>query len=370
MSNSLPRVPVTYQPSRLDVVVGGQFGSEAKGRVTLEQIRRRIHEHPTRPVASVRVGGPNAGHVVFDHTLTRWAMRALPVGFVLPHVDLFIASGSEIDPQVLADEIQAAEKAGYSIRDRLYIHPEATVIDPFHIQQEQKSNLTQRLGSTAKGIGAGRADRIWRLAARVRDRASLFEQLGTIADWELPLVDQMREGRARAVVIEATQGFGLGMRAGHYPQCTSGDCRAIDVLAQVGIGPWHLPEKDSMRVHVVIRPFPIRVAGNSGPLYQETNWEELGLDAERTTVTNKIRRVGQFEPNLVRRAVEANGPRVTRLHLSMADQVSAELAGRTSWSGAYPAALAELITQIPYAQNLASLGTGPDTSIELPPAFL
>ena len=64
----------------LDVVVGGQFGSEAKGRVTLERVRHRLAQG--KYVGSMRVAGPNAGHVVIDPKGERFAMRSLPVGFI------------------------------------------------------------------------------------------------------------------------------------------------------------------------------------------------------------------------------------------------------------------------------------------------
>jgi adenylosuccinate synthase len=68
------------------------------------------------------------------------------------------------------------------------------------------------------------------------------------------------------------------------------------------------------------------VAGNSGPLESETSWEELGLEAERTTVTQKIRRVGHFDAALVKAAVEANGGSPTvKIALTMFDYIFPEL---------------------------------------------
>lgn len=383
-------------PNTLDVVVGGQFGSEAKGRVTLDQIRRRLQRatpHNHHPIGSMRVGGPNAGHVVLDPQGRRWAMRALPVGFVEPEVELFIAAGSEIDFEVLSAEIQAVEAAGYEVRDRLFIHPEATVLEPHHIVQETESDLNARLGSTAKGIGAARSERVWRVARRVadlcqdRDSDEDPTEWGVVADFEPWLIDRYNSREDYHLVIEGTQGYGLGQHAGHYPQCTSGDCRAVDFLAQAGVGPWHLPnyaaprripghvpsglDPDVYAVHVVIRPYPIRVAGNSGELAGETTWSDLGLPDEHTTVTQKVRRVGQFDPAIVRRAVEANGVDCVRIHLSMADQVAPELAGHTddTFNELTPPALVEWWSQVPYADRIASIGTGPDTHLTLPLAF-
>ena len=85
-----------------------------------------------------------------------------------------------------------------------------------------------------------------------------------------------------------------------------------------------------MSVWVCARVYPIRVAGNSGSMQGETTWEDLGLEPETTTVTHKVRRVGEWDPGLIRDAVTANGgaPAV-RVALTMADQKVPEVEGAT-----------------------------------------
>ena len=309
----------------LNVVVGGQFGSESKGRVAADLVdRARAYRNGT--VYSVRVAGPNAGHVVVGKNGEHLAMRQLPVGFINPDAMLVIAAGSEVDEEVLLSEIRMVEAAGYSVRDRLLISPEATILEPHHIEQEKAADLNGKVGSTAKGIGAARADRIWRNAQRVVDDVEFGCGVLTadnIREWLPEVRRARREGRTTHVVIEGTQGYGLGLHAGHYPQCTSSDCRAIDFLAMAGTMPW---EAEEFAVHVVVRPNPIRVAGNSGELKGETTWEDLNLPPELTTVTKKIRRVGQFDLDLVREAVQANGgPERVMIHLAMADTIDPTL---------------------------------------------
>ncbi|AOE44401.1 PurA-like adenylosuccinate synthetase [Gordonia phage Ghobes] len=352
--------------AKLDVVVGAQFGSEAKGRVTLELVQRRRAEG--RQVVSVRVGGPNAGHVVWDQG-HRFAMRSLPVGFVDPDTLLLVAPGSEVDLEVLREEVELVESHGYSVRDRLWLHPQATYLHPKYRKQEQESSLGDRVGSTAKGIGAARAARVWRTAPLVGDVGE-FGELGRVYDF-LPHLQDHASDPNFAVVVEGTQGYGLGLHAGYYPQCTSNDARGLDFVAQLGAPlPWDLPTRTDFLVHLVVRPFPIRVAGNSGPLAGETSWAELGVPEERTTVTNKVRRVGQFEPELVAEAVRANGVRNSVLHLSFADQLAPYLEGRTEvsedfWSSPEADRLQEFLYDLPFSQKLLSLGTGPQTSVWL-----
>ena len=335
--------------SRLKVVVGGQYGSEAKGAVTA----RLALDSPSPLV--VRVGGPNAGHTVVDACGREWKLRHVPAGFVNPRAMLALAAGSEVDPQVLFEEIGALEDAGYAIEDRIRVDSQATLLDASHIAAEQGSTLNERLGSTAKGVGAARADRIWRTADLTG--SSLLGPANVadlIEDWHSVGSD---------VIIEGTQGFGLGLHAGHYPFCTSGDARAVDMLAQAGVSPWRWDQTD-IEVWVVFRTRPIRVAGNSGPLPGETTWGDLGLPEEYTTVTKRVRRVGEWDAQMAVEALAANGapsPAI-RIAMTMLDHMFPETAGVTVWRDLSERAktwLREREQELGQPINL--IGTGPYT---------
>lgn len=342
---------------KLLVVTGGQFGSEAKGHVA-DQLSRP--EAAGSNVVVVRVAGPNAGHTVYGvcpdgcklddaHQMGGyfmghpWRLRAVPVGAVSNrNADLVIAAGSEIDRSVLVDEITALDLAGYKVSQRLHIDAQSTILTPSHIDEEVQDEIQKRLGSTAKGIGAARASRIWRRAALWGDVLPLRDRIDTSEF----LRARLYEGAT--VVIEGTQGYGLGLHAGYYPQCTSSDCRAIDFLAMAGVSPWW-PEVDEFIVWVTARVRPIRVAGNSGPMKGETTWAELGLPEERTTVTKKVRRVGDWDGDLVRRAVIANGGApVVQVALTMIDTVFPEV---VNWAGSYEDAMNGEYGRVPYLDN-------------------
>lgn len=323
----------------VDVVVGGQYGSEAKGHVTAQLVRSAIAaarrpdapQNPTTEVINIRVAGPNAGHTAYDDQGRKFAFRSLPVGAVIdPEVTLYIAPGSEIDLKVLRDEIEIAEAAGHAVKHRLYVSRQATVIEDRHKETEATKDLVGRVGSTGKGIGAARAEHIMRNAAIMADLFSCDDGDADAVGWtwaepeDLYATDRHAHELSQHIIIEGTQGYGLSLRAsGHYPQVTSSDCRAIDFLAMAGID----PTRYSTRVTnwVVARVYPIRVAGNSGPMKGETSWEALGLEAERTTVTQKVRRVGDWDADLLARAVQANGGHQAKVVITMLDQVVPEL---------------------------------------------
>lgn len=347
---------------KVTVVVGGQFGSEGKGHMTAQFCREG-------PVAAVRVAGPNAGHSVIDpRDGHRWALRCIPVAAVVnPEARLIIAAGSEIDPEVLFDEVDRLEASGISVRRRLFIDGQATVIHPQHRVDEK--GLTDRIGSTGKGIGAARAERIMR-------RGQLWESFADNHRGDLLRVPtdtaQMLAswlGTGRDVVIEGTQGYGLGLHAGYYPYCTSSDCRAVDFLAMAGITPW-APWVKKVETVVVLRTFPIRVAGDSGPLADETDWETLHAESqghimpELTTVTQKVRRVGRWDAELAARAIDHNGGRRARVALTMFDYWFPELFGVTDASQfekPHWDALVQLSREI--GADICWVGTGPSTMV-------
>ena len=289
---------------KIKVVVGGQYGSEGKGHIVAQLAHKDgLKGHKA---TLVRVAGPNAGHTVYDHRGRAWAMRQIPAAAVTrTDAKVVIAAGSEIDIEVLRNEINELEDAGFPIRERLFIDHQATILTNQDKLVEQTMNMHENIGSTAKGIGAARAARIMRKAPIA------MESLG------MPTVDTANMLRADLaagayVYIEGCQGYGLGLHAGHYPFCTSSDCRAIDFLAMAGLSPWYVAD-DDFEIWVTMRTFPIRVAGQSGPMYRETSWEDLAdmtdgyIKPEKTTVTKKIRRVGWWDPKLAREAILANG---------------------------------------------------------------
>lgn len=357
---------------KLVVVVGGQYGSEAKGHVVGYLAARE-----SRPLV-IRVGGSQAGHTVVDPADgTRWALRHVPVAAVTNKgARLAIAAGSEIDLDVLGSEIEQLDAAGYGVSDRLVVDVQATIIDQAHKTKEAALLLGERVGSTCKGVGAARAARALRTATLVHELCGEIE-----SRWPGVVTGNVeRRGSAcmedgGTVIIEAAQGYGLGLHAGHYPKCTSSDCRVIDALAMAGISPWS-EFVDVFEPWVVFRTYPIRVAGDSGAMWHEMSWEDLAtlhgdhIQPEHTTVTRKVRRVGAWDSELATKAVRANGGAAVRAALMFADYPVPSLAGQTDrvlldgvdgdW------AAVELLARVEgdLGVRVQLVGTGPGTLID------
>lgn len=305
-------------------VVGAQYGSEGKG-VIVNHIADRYQIH-------VRVGGPNAGHS-FVHKGRVWKMQVIPCGWTNPDAILVLGRGMLVNPKTLVMELWGIEQVDPTIHDRLIIDGQAGVLDPaFELEEGGTAGeLHQRIGSTGKGVGAARIARIQRDPSRFKLMRDVAAQYGLeryiVEDTPRYLQDRLAKGDN--ILLEGTQGSGLSLIHGPWPYVTSHDTNAAQLAADVGLPP-HLVT----RVLLVARTYPIRVAGNSGPLKNELTWEELSRRigkqvVERTTVTNKIRRIGEWDEDLIDRAVTLNGP--TSMAITFMDYLSPADEGKTRW---------------------------------------
>lgn len=285
-------------------IVGLQYGSEGKGHLA--------HLLASVTDAAIRTGGPNAGHTL-THRGTTYKMRQIPCAFVNPAALLLIGPGGFITPDVLAAEAATLRDAGHQLAGRLYVHTAAGIIEPRHRDTETAAGLTDRIGSTGEGVGAATAERALRTLATAGQHPELLPPEATLigpAEY-LDLVHDLHD-RGGRIVLEGTQGAHLSVYHGPYPAVTSRDTTAASLAGAAGIAPTMVEN-----VVGVARAFPIRVAGNSGPLPHETDFAALGVPAEHTTVTGRVRRVAHFDPIAFRQAVQLNRP--TDLALTFGD---------------------------------------------------
>ena len=123
----------------VSIVVGGQYGSEGKGKVA----HWFAMNHDI--AAYVRPGGPNSGHTVVTDTGKQFVLRALPVGCIEnDNMLAIIPPGSYINVDILLKEIQLVKRSP----ENLIIDPNAIVIRDSHITYESKVKLRKNIGST------------------------------------------------------------------------------------------------------------------------------------------------------------------------------------------------------------------------------
>ncbi len=299
----------------VDVLVGGQYGSEGKGQVAAYLSKEYD--------LLIRVGGPNAGHKVYK-TDDPDTFHILPSGSRISSADLMLGPGAVVSIDTLLDEIS-----------RLQIDPHRLSIDPQVLiitdeDREKEKRLVDEIGSTGQGVGAATARRILQRDSSVqlaRDVDHLRPYVRP--SWEC-LEKRMRNPNAR-ILLEGTQGTGLSLYHGHYPHVTSRDTTVPGCLAEAGISPAHL-----RRTILVTRTYPIRVESppqkgkTSGPLKQELRFHDIATRSglplkeikatERTSTTNRTRRIGEFDWELFKKSVFLNAP--TDIALTFVDYIT------------------------------------------------
>lgn len=264
---------------KVHIIVGSQYGSEGKGKVC-DYFSNKFDADYV-----VRCGGPNSGHTVSQGRV----VQQIPSG-CLSGKRGYICAGSYIDIDILLKEIDLYNP-DIIIDDRAII-----------INSGGEEHLKDKIGSTNTGTGNGVISRVSRTnAVFAKQIESLSKYIG-------------RPKLNGNVIIEGTQGFGLSNIHGEWPFVTSRDTTAAGFLSEVGLSPF-----DVENVIMVSRTFPIRVAGNSGILKNEVDWDYVSLCAgksviEYTTVTKKIRRVGLFDIDMFNEASRVNKPTINVLN--------------------------------------------------------
>jgi adenylosuccinate synthase len=293
-------------------------------------------------------------------------MQAIPCGWTNPEAKIIIGRGAIVPVDGLLAEIAHIEKYYPDFKKRLYIDAEAGVLeDRFHLFEGGKDGwMNKRIGSTGEGCGAARV-------ARMNRDGGNFKRWGEIAkDYELedcvyintPGIIANEQDDGVNVLIEGTQGSGLSLLHSNWPYCTSIDTNAAGVISEVGVAPTRVTD-----VLMVFRTYPIRVAGNSGPMFRETTWEKLGVEPEITTVTKKVRRIAEWDDALFANSCMLNAP--TEIALTFADYIDKDIAG-VSGSMELEKLPESVVTWIldknaKLREKLRYIGTGPDSVIEI-----
>jgi adenylosuccinate synthase len=301
----------------VDVMVGGQYGSEGKGQVAAYL--------SSEYQLLVRVGGPNAGHKVkVPGTNTSFTFRHLPSGTLASEAPLLIGPGAVIHVPTLLQEIAAAKIDV----DRLMIDRQAmTISEDDRDIEAGKRGIKTLIGSTGQGVGQATARRITLRGkpgvCLARDVPELEPYLCEACD----VLQRLFRGGKRAL-LEGTQGTALSIYHGQYPHTTSRDTTVAGCLAEAGISPSRV-----RKVIMVCRSYPIRVGspkgGFSGKIKGEITWSTIERRAgfrrgvieklEVGSVSGNLRRVGEFDWTLLRKAASLNAP--TDIALTFADYI-------------------------------------------------
>jgi len=311
----------------VDIVVGGQFGAEAKGKTSAYLASRYPYS------ALVRVGAPNSGHSVqVDNK--RYKLCQLPCAALTNHTAFIcIGAGALIDERILKVELDMIPNA----TTRLVIDRNAGIITEKHRLLENHRRQFEALRYPFnEGVGDAQAEKVLRNEGflRAEDIGWLRPYIANVSDFLNELVD-----KGKSVLIEGNQGFGISLNHGYWPHVTSRDVLASSLLSDCGLSP--LVVRD---IYLVVRTYPVRVAGNTGSMgATELTWGDivkrsgapLAEFREVTRGTNTPRRISEFNWEILEKAVRANRP--TQIVVTFADYLD--------WKNRYSTKYADLTSR-------------------------
>ncbi len=308
------------QKGRMLAVIGAQYGSEGKGVITAS-IAQEYSVH-------VRAGSPNAGHTFYWNDGLH-VMQCIPCGWINPHAKIILGRGSLLNMKYLMSEISHIERYYPDFKKRLFIDAKAGILSEDFKQKEGGigGEYNIRIGSTGEGVGEARIARIKRNPCGFLHFEDVAEKYGLscCVAQNTPRMIANCQDYGENVLLEGTQGCALSLLHGEWPYVTSIDTNASALLSEVGIAPSRLTN-----VLIVARTFPIRVSGNSGNLNFEIDWDTLSAELgrtvfEKTTVTQRPRRIGRWDDNLIQEAMLLNEP--TSMALTFLDYIDPSCAG-------------------------------------------
>ena len=319
---------LNFESGGVDIVVDGLWGSCGKGKIA--GFMAVEHQYDL----SLVVASPNCGHTVFaPGSSDKVVLQQLPVAAAVAHIRTrsILSAASLIDVELFLHKVRLLGLTPKHVG----IDAAAGVVDPHHVKVEADADLHKRLGSTAHGVGAARAERLirdpkFRLAKDVPELAPF------VCD-SLTEIDAVLE-RGGSILLEGGQGTLLSHNVSgpdgkpFYPFVTSCVRTASGLAADALISPHSV-----RNVVTVLRSYPIRVAGNSGPFYApELTWAEVSQRAqsmekieEITTVTKKVRRVAELSDDILKLSHRLNKP--DAIALTFGDYYNAKSFGASKW---------------------------------------
>jgi adenylosuccinate synthase len=316
--------PLANTSSKIDVILGLQWGDEGKGKIV-------DYLATDYDIVARFQGGPNAGHTLkFDGK--KFVLHTVPSGIFREHLINLIGNGVVLDPVVFARELQLLDDSNVPYKNRLVISRKAHLILPTHRWLDAASEAHKgkaKIGSTLKGIGPTYMDKTGRNGLRVGDieAANFMDQYNALKTKHLDLLqlygpiefdldteerrwfdaldvlrqlqfvnseyyinDALRAGKR--ILAEGAQGAMLDIDFGTYPFVTSSNTITAGVCTGLGVGPQAIG-----RVIGITKAYCTRVGGGPFPTEQDNEiGEKLRQEGfEFGSTTGRARRCGWID---------------------------------------------------------------------------
>ncbi|MBR0239749.1 MAG: adenylosuccinate synthase [Bacteroidales bacterium] len=336
--------------SKVDVVLGLQWGDEGKGKI-VDVLAGRY-----KTVARFQ-GGPNAGHSLhFDGQ--SFVVRSIPSGIFREGTVNLIGSGVVLDPISFAAECDNVRNLGIEPESKIVISRKIHLILPTHRLLDAAREAAAgkaKIGSTLKGIGPAYSDKTGRKGLRVGDiesqgfaekfkalkaahiaevkRMNLegFDEVIAKAEAEektfFECIEKLRKFsfvdceffvndtlQKHDILAEGAQGSMLDVDHGSYPFVTSSNTTCGGVCTGLGVAPGRIG-----KVYGIFKAYCTRVGSGPFPteLFDATGERIRQIGHEFGAVTGRPRRCGWLDLVALRYAVIVNG--VTDLIMMKSD---------------------------------------------------
>lgn len=341
------------QKSKIDVILGIQWGDEGKGKI-VDVLA------PRYDIIARFQGGPNAGHTIRFGGTTH-VLHTIPSGIFHEGKVNVIGNGVLVDARIFCQETAELRQVGVEPCQRMKISDKAHLILPTHrlldAAQEARKGA-RKIGSTVKGIGPAYTDKTARCGLRMGDifcsdfkqryealknehllqlenygfdieeaqidkmpwleyerqwMAGIDELRGfEVISTEFYLDQAMRQGKR--ILAEGAQGTLLDVDFGSYPFVTSSSTTTAGVCVGLGVPPSAIG-----KVYGIFKAYCTRVGSGPFPteLHDETGETLRQKGHEFGATTGRARRTGWLDLPALRYTLMING--VTDLVMMKAD---------------------------------------------------
>lgn len=348
-----PRRDRELKPLPTLVVVGAQWGDEAKGKlvdVLGEQADLVVRYS----------GGNNAGHTVIIGQ-QEFKFHLIPTGILHPNVTAILGSGMVICPPSLLAEYDRTLEQKPELGE-LKISCGAHVVFPYHRlldKLEETARGDNPIGTTSRGIGPAYQDKVARIGIRMGEFVepnifcqrlrevlsyknkllqmfgseplpfdALYEEYRAYAERLRPYVTEtdilVQQGvsTGKRVLFEGAQGALLDLDHGTYPYVTSSHPVAGGACLGTGIGPRAIDSVlgvcKGYATRVGSGPFPTELRGDDEEWTRVYGTDYIHKIKEVGTTTGRGRRVGWLDLVVLKHSCQLNslsGLVVTRVDI-------------------------------------------------------
>ena len=315
----------------INVIVGGQWGDEGKGKI-VDLLSKEAN------IVARYQGGSNAGHTVY-HNDKKIVLHQIPTGILRENNLCILGKGMVVDPDGIVEEIECLNNNNIEYSNRIIIDYYSHIVTPLHklIDQINEEKSGGKIGTTCKGIGPTYQDKYQRIGIRAIDlldisllkdklenRIKMGLDRNEISSDDLLNINLndfynsckiiksfikdsfpiLFNKSSRNILIEGAQGTLLDIDHGTFPYVTSSNCSSGGISTGLGI-----PGNQLNNIIGIFKAYVTRVGGGPFPteLFDDNGAKLQSIGKELGATTGRVRRCGWFDIVAAKYSASING---------------------------------------------------------------